>query len=127
MRRKEFLSRLISEVSNYLLEGNPLRMVVSLHQEEDGAHLSFFDDRKRSAKELQHINLLLNPKSHRPELADYYGILAGHGMDWKEGLKLIGWQVKHATVENTDSGLKIDLWLGGDAFNPTKFTLDKVT
>ena len=125
MKRKEFLNRLIGEVSNFLLEGNPLRMVISLHQEDDGAHLSFFDDRKRSEEDLQRIRAALNPKHTRPELAEYYGMMAGHDTSWDARLKLIGWQIKHATVRNSDSGVQIDLWLGSDAFNPDQFTMEK--
>lgn len=127
MKRKEFLNRLIGEVSNYLLEGNPLRMVISLHQEEDGAHLSFFDDRKRNEAELKRIRDALNPKHERPELAGYYGMMAGHDTTWNARLKLIGWQIKHATVRNTDSGVQIDLWLGSDSFNPSQFSIDEET
>ncbi len=123
MKRKEFLGRLIGELTNFILEGNPLRMVVSLHQEEDGAHVSIFDDHKRSEKELEMIRSALNPKARRPELAEYYGLMAGHDMTWEARLKLIGWQVKHASVQNSDSGIQIDLWLGSDAFNPADFTL----
>lgn len=123
MKRKEFLGRLIGELTHFMLEGNPLRMVVSLHQEEDGAHVSIFDDRPRPSDELERIRSSLNPKSHRPELAEYYGVMAGHDMAWDARLKLIGWQIKHASVENTDDGLRIDLWLGSDAFNPANFTL----
>ncbi len=125
MKRKDFLNRLIGEVTNFLLEGNPLRLVVSLHQEDDGAHLSFFDDRKRSEQELQSIRASLNPKHTRPELAGYYGMMAGYDASWGARLKLIGWQIKSATVRNTDSGLQIDLWLGSDAFNPDNFTIEK--
>jgi len=123
MKRKEFLGRLIGELTNFILEGNPLRMVVSLHQEEDGAHVSVFDDRKRTEKELEMIRNSLNPKARRPELAEYYGLMAGHDMTWDARLKLIGWQVKHASVQNSDSGIQIDLWLGSDAFNPADFTI----
>jgi hypothetical protein len=123
MKRKEFLGRLIGELTNFILEGNPLRMVVSLHQEEDGAHVSIFDDHKRSDKEIEMIRNALNPKARRPELAEYYGLMAGHDMTWEARLKLIGWQVKHASVQNSDSGIQIDLWLGSDAFNPADFTL----
>ncbi len=125
MKRKEFLGRLIGEVTNFLLEGNPLRLVVSLHQEDDGAHISFFDDRPRSQEEIQRIYNSLNPQKSRPELAEYYGLMAGHDMAWDARLKLIGWQIKHASVDNSDSGLRIDLWLGSDAFNPENFTLNK--
>ena len=123
MKRKEFLGRLIGELTNFILEGNPLRMVVSLHQEEDGAHVSIFDDHKRSDTEIEMISNALNPKARRPELAEYYGLMAGHDMTWEARLKLIGWQVKHASVQNSDSGIQIDLWLGSDAFNPADFTL----
>jgi hypothetical protein len=123
MKRKEFLGRLIGEISSFILEGNPLRMVISLHQEPDGAHLSVFDDRRRDEKELERIRQALNPKAKRPEMADYYGLMAGHDAPWDARLKLVGWQIKKATVGNTDSGLQIDLWLGGDAFNPTDFAM----
>lgn len=123
MKRKEFLGRLIGEMTNFLLEGNPLRLVVSLHQEEDGAHISFFDDRKRTEAEIKRIYQALNPQKSRPELADYYGQMAGRDVPWDSRLKLVGWQIKHASVENSDSGIKIDLWLGSDAFNPENFTI----
>ncbi len=125
MKRKDFLNNLIAEVTNFMLEGNPLRLVVSLHQESDGAHLSFFDDRKRSESELVKIRKALNPTHNRPELADYYGMMTGHDSSWEGRLKLIGWQVKHASVNNSDSGLQIDLWLGSDSFNPADFTIDQ--
>lgn len=125
MKRKEFLGRMIGEVTNFLLDGNPLRLVVSLHQEDDGAHISFFDDKIRTPEEIKRIYNALNPQKSRPELAEYYGLMAGHDMAWDARLKLIGWQIKAASVENSDSGIKIDLWLGSDAFNPEDFTLDK--
>ena len=40
MRRRELITHIISEISSYVLEGDPMRMVISLHQEEDGLHLS---------------------------------------------------------------------------------------
>ena len=89
MKRKDFLGRLIGEVTNFLLEGNPLRLVVSLHQEDDGAHISFFDDRPRSEEEIKRIYNSLNPRKSRPELAEYYGLMAGHDMAWDARLKLI--------------------------------------
>ena len=125
MKRREFLNVLIAEVSNFLLEGNPLRLVISLHQESDGAHLSFFDDRKRDEGELMKIRKALNPSHIRPELAGYYGQMAGHDTSWSARLKLIGWQIKRASVNNTDSGIKSDIWLGSDAFNPEEFTIEK--
>jgi len=125
MKRKKFLSRLIAEVTGFLLESNPLRLVVSLHQEEDGAHITFFDDTQRSDAEIARITEALNPKKVRPELADYYGAMAGSTLNIDARLKLIGWQVKHATVSNSESGIKIDLWLGSDAFNPQNFTVEE--
>lgn len=127
MKRRKFLSRLIGEVTGFLLESDPLRLVVSLHQEEDGAHITFFDDHKRSPDEIKRITEALNPKKVRPELADYYGAMAGSTLNIASQLKLIGWQVKHATVSNSDSGIKIDLWLGSDAFNPQNFTVEEYT
>ena len=123
MKRKEFLGRLIGEICGYILESNPLRMVVSLHQEEDGAHISIFDDNIRDEQELEQIRKALNPAAKRPELAGYYGMMAGRDATWDTRLKLVGWQIKKATVQNNDSGTQIELWLGGDAFNPTNFTL----
>ena len=79
MKRKEFLGRLIGELTNFMLENNPLRLVISLHQEDDGAHISFFDDQPRSEKELEQIRASLNPKTQRPELAQYYGQMAEIG------------------------------------------------
>ena len=123
MKRKEFLNRLIGEVSSFLLEGNPLRMVISLHQEEDGAHLSFFDDRQRSEEELKRIRNALNTKNNRPEMAEYYGMMAGHDTSWDARLKLIGWQIKQATVQHSDFGIQIQLWLGSDSFNHSQFSI----
>ena len=123
MKRKEFLSRLIGEISGYILESNPLRMVISLHQEEDGAHIIIFDDKIRDKNELQEIRKALNPTERRPELAEYYGMMAGRDAAWDTRLKLVGWQIKKATVENNDSGTQIELWLGEDSFNPANFTM----
>ncbi|HPX28987.1 MAG TPA: hypothetical protein PK909_05105 [Sphaerochaeta sp.] len=116
MKRKEFLSRLIGEMTDFLLEGDPLRLVVSLHQEEDGAHLSFFDDQERTEREIEKIRTALNPKRNRPELAAYYGTMAGRDLNLGSRLKLIGWQIKQATVTNNNPGIHIDLWLGSDSF-----------
>lgn len=116
MKRKEFISRMIGEMSDYLLEGDPLRLVISLHQEKDGVHLSFFDDQERTDKEIEKIREALNPKRGRPELAAYYGTMAGRDLNLGSRLKLIGWQIKQATVTNTNPGVHIDLWLGSDSF-----------
>ncbi|MFP4432217.1 MAG: hypothetical protein ACLFPV_13275 [Spirochaetaceae bacterium] len=125
MKRKVFIN-LISEISHYLLDADPSRMVISLHQEEDGLHLAVLDDNKRSDEELEAIrNALKNPD--RPELAGYYGSMAGFDALGSARLDIIGWQIKAATVSRTDSGTKIDLWMGGDRFDPDKFTLSKHT
>ncbi|MFP4356784.1 MAG: hypothetical protein ACLFUJ_16870 [Phycisphaerae bacterium] len=123
MKRKLLLN-LISEVSHYLLDAEPSRMVISLHQEADGLHLAIFDDTHRDDKELKTIrNSLRNPD--RPELAGYYGSLAGFDALGAARLDLIGWQIKAATVDRTNEGTKIDIWMGGDRFDPDAFSLSK--
>lgn len=122
MKRTEFLLHLISEVAHYILDAEPMRMVISLHQEEDGLHLAVFDDNPRTDTELESIRASLkNPD--RPELAGYYGSLAGFDMLGAARLDLIGWQVKAATISRTDNGTRIDLWLGGDRFDPDRFSI----
>lgn len=123
MNRTEFLLHLISEVAHYVLDAEPMRMVISLHQEEDGLHLAVFDDTKRSEAELESIRTSLkNPG--RPELAGYYGSMAGFDMLGSARLDLIGWQIKGATVDHTDGGTRIDFWLGGDRFDPEQFSIE---
>lgn len=122
MENKEYLVRLISEVSNYILDGKPRRMVISLHQEEDGMHLSVLDDQRRSEAELADMTRALNTAT-RPEMAEYYGSMGGSDLLGSARLNLIGWQVKHADVSLTDDGTKIDLWLGSDRFDPSRFSI----
>lgn len=122
MKRKDYVLHLIGEVAHYILDSDPNRMVISLHQEEDGLHLAILDDNKRSDKEITEIRAALN-NARRPELAGYYGSMAGSDMLGAARLQLIGWQVKHADVTATQSGTKIDLWLGGDRFNPDSFSI----
>lgn len=122
MNKKDYILHLIGEMSHFILDGDPNRMVISLHQEEDGMHLAILDDRVRSDEELEDIRRSINC-ARRPELAGYYGSMAGQEMLGSARLNLIGWQVKHGDVAKTDSGTKIDLWLGGDRFNPKKFTM----
>jgi hypothetical protein len=124
MRRKDYITDLISEMSNFILEGEPTRLVISLHQEEDGLHLAVLDSKMRTDEEIESITQALNC-SRRPELAGYYGSMTGHDMLGASRLNLIGWQVKHADVTRSDSGTKIDLWLGSDRFNPASFNLPK--
>ncbi len=122
MKRKDLILHLLGEISSYILEENPRRMVVSLHQEKDGLHLSFMDDNDHSDDELVRLKKLLNsPK--RPELAGYYGAMTGHDMLGSTHLDLLGWQVKHADVSRIDKGIKIDLWLGGERFQSEHFTI----
>lgn len=122
MQRTEFLIHLISEVAHFVLDAEPMRMVISLHQEQDGLHLAIIDDTERSDDEIASIReSLRNPG--RPELAGYYGSMAGYDMLGAARLDLVGWQIKGATVGRTGSGTKIDLWMGGDRFNPDHFSL----
>ncbi len=122
MNRRDFILHLISEVGHYILDADPNRMVVSLHQEPDGLHLAVLDDTKRSVEELDVVRQSLNGKP-RPELAGYYGSMAGYDLLGSARLDIVGWQVKHADVTQTDSGTRIDLWLGGDRFNPDDFNI----
>lgn len=122
MNRREFIGQLIGEVAHYILDADPLRMVISLHQEQDGLHLAVLDSVQRDKDELKAIRDALN-NARRPELAGYYGALAGYDSLGKARLNLVGWQVKGADVTSTDSGTRIDLWLGGDRFDPTHFSI----
>jgi len=122
MKRKDFVLHLIGEVAHYILDADPMRMVISLHQEEHGMHLAILDTIKRDDAEINSIRTSLNI-AQRPELAGYYGSMAGYDSLGEARLNLIGWQVKHADVNSTDRGTKIDLWLGGDRFDPASFTI----
>jgi len=124
MNRKDFLLHLIGEMAHYVLDTDPGRLVISLHQEADGVHLAVIDSVKRSEAELDSIRAALN-NARRPELAGYYGSMAGYDSLGSARLNLIGWQVKGADVKATDSGTKIDLWLGGDRFNPEHFSISE--
>jgi len=121
---KEYILHLIGEMAKFILDSNPTRMVISLHREEDGLHLAILDNVPRSEEELEKIRLALNaPK--RPELAEYYGIMAGQDLMGNSRLNLVGWQVKHADVSRTQEGMKIDLWLGGERFDSSYFSIPK--
>ena len=124
MNRKEYIMHLLAEMSNFILESDPSRMVISLHQEEDGLHLSVMDDYVRSDDALAAIRKALNT-SARPELAEYYGSMAGSDLIGAARLNLIGWQIKHSDVNRTNEGTKIDLWLGSDRFDSRKFDIPK--
>ena len=122
MKHTEFLLHLINEIAHYILDANPMRMVISLHQEEDGLHLAILDDKRRNRSELDKIRNALQPHD-RPELAGYYGSMAGYDMLGAARLDLVGWQIKAATVSDNGSGTQIDLWMGGDRFDPEQFSL----
>lgn len=122
MRRKDIILNLLSEMSSYILEGDPQRMVISLHQEESGLHLAILDSNEHSDEEINKIEKTLNSQK-RPELAGYYGAMTGHDLLGSTRLDLLGWQVKHADVSKTDSGIKIDLWMGGEEFESEHFTI----
>ena len=122
MRRRELITHLISEISSYVLEGDPMRMVISLHQEEDGLHLSIMDDAPHSDEEIEQMEKDLNSQK-RPELAGYYGAMTGRDLLGASRLNLLGWQVKHTDITRIDKGIKIDFWLGGDRFDSRQFNI----
>jgi len=122
MKTKEYIMHLLTEISNYVLDAKPMRMVISLHQEPDGLHLSVMDSTVRKDSELEVITRALNTAG-RPEMADYYGHMAGNDLVGTARLNLIGWQVKKADVDRIEGGTKIDVWLGGEGFDSTEFTL----
>jgi len=124
MKRKEYILHLISGISDYILKKDPRRMVISLHQEEDGLHLSIMDDNEHSDEEIGNIERQLN-SSKRPELAGYYGAMTGQDLLGNSRLDLLGWQVKHSDITRIDKGIKIDLWVGGERFQSHKFNIPK--
>lgn len=122
MKRKDIILHLLSEISSYILEKDPQRMVISLHQEETGLHLCVIDNNPHSDEEIERMEKALNSQK-RPELAGYYGAMTGHDLLGSSRLDLLGWQIKHADVTRTDSGIKIDLWMGGKEFESERFTI----
>lgn len=122
MNRREFALQLITEMAHFILDSDPMRLVISLHQESDGLHLAVIDSVKRSPSELEAIRRALNSEQ-RPELAGYYGSMVGYDSLGAARLNLVGWQLKGADVRSTNSGTHIDLWLGGDRFNPERFSI----
>ncbi|MBN2650977.1 MAG: hypothetical protein JXR63_01240 [Spirochaetales bacterium] len=124
MNQKNYIMHLIGELSSYILEGEPKRMVISLHQEKDGIHLCILDEKEHSDEEIERLNMEMNSKK-RPELSGYYGAMVGKDLLGTARLDLLGWQVKHATVSKTSEGIKIDLWIGGDSFDDRNFTIPK--
>ncbi len=124
MKRTEVLLHLIGQLSHYVLDADPMRVVISVHQEEDGLHLAVLDTTARTDAELETIRAALNNPG-RPELAAYYGSMAGFDALGEARLDLIGWQIKAANVGRTSDGTKIDIWLGGDRFAPEQFTIQE--
>jgi hypothetical protein len=117
MKRREFLLHLITEMSNFILDGNPSKMDLSLCLEENGIHLSIMDNNPRTDDEIADIFNSLNKKK-RPELAGYYGSMVGHDLMGKSRLELLGWQIKHGDVTKYNDGIKIDIWVGNEQYNP---------
>ena len=122
MKQKEYIMHLLAEVSNYVLDATPSRMVISLHQESDGLHLAVIDNHERPEDELESMRTALNSAS-RPEMAEYYGSMGGADLVGHARLSLIGWQIKHADVTRVNKGTKIDLWLGSDRFDSRQFNI----
>jgi hypothetical protein len=125
MKRREFIVHLISEISSFILQDQPRKMVVSLHQEADGIHLAVIDDKHRDDAEIKEIERSLNA-ARRPELAGYYGEMTGHDLLGNARLNLVGWQIKHADVMKTpEGGMMLNLWIGGEGFEYSKFSIDE--
>jgi hypothetical protein len=121
-QRNELLLHLIGEIGHFILDSDPNRMVINLHLEESGFHLAVFDDVERSEEEIVTINNSLRA-TQRPELAGYYGTMAGLEMLGSARLSLIGWQVKGARAKRREGGTQIDIWFGGDEFDSSKFSI----
>ncbi len=125
MKRHELYVQLISELANYILHGNPKKMIISLHMEPDGFHIAAIDDRPRTDEEIAEIeqSLMLH---QRPELASYYGMMLGHDLLGSARLELIGFQVKGVKVERIpEGGVMINLWVGSEDFDPGLFTINE--
>lgn len=124
MKSTEYILHVLGEIAHYVLQSNPSRMVISLHRETDGLHLCVVDSCERSDEELATMTAALNA-AKRPEMGGYYGAMCGTDLVGEARLNLIGWQIKKADVSRADSGTKIDLWVGGDRFDPDKFSIPK--
>jgi hypothetical protein len=127
MKRQELYVQLISELANYLLHGNPKKMVISLHMEADGFHIAAIDDRPRTDSEIAEIEHSLMIQQ-RPELASYYGTMVGHDLLGTARFEMIGWQIKGVKLERIpEGGIMINLWIGSEGFDPKMFTLEQGT
>jgi hypothetical protein len=125
MKRHELYVQLISELANFMLTGNPKKMVISMHLEADGFHIAAIDDRPRTDKEIAEIEHSLMMQQ-RPELASYYGTMIGHDLLGSARLELIGFQIKSVKIEKApEGGLMINLWIGSEDFDPALFTINE--
>lgn len=122
MMRKEFLISLIGEVASYILDKDPRRVVISLHQEEDGLHLCVIDNNEHNDEEVEEMRRVMNTQK-RPELSGYYGAMTGHSTLGHARLGLLGWQVKHSDITRMSNGIRIDLWIGGERFESEGFNI----
>lgn len=116
MKKKEFLLNMITEISGFILDGNPSRMDISLFHEPDGLHISITDNVKRTDDEIEDIYISLN-KTKRPELAGYYGSMTGHDLLGKSRLDLLGWQIKRGNARRFGDGIKIEIWIGNESYD----------
>ena len=115
-QRNELILHLIGEVGHYLLESEPKNLAINLHLEMDGFHLSIQDDRERSEEEIEAMNASIH-HTQRPELAGYYGSMAGLEMVGSARLNLVGWQIHRGEVRQVESGTRVDLVLGTDDYD----------
>jgi hypothetical protein len=123
-KRQDLILHLIGEMANYVLRRDPKKMMISLHQEEDGMHLCVVDHSKHSDEEIAELKKMMNSEK-RPELAGYYGEMVGHDFLGKSRLDLIGWQVKKVDVSRWGGGIMIDIWMGGSNFQKSQFNMEK--
>lgn len=120
--RNELALHLIGEVGHYILETDPKHLIINLRLETDGFHLVIMDDIERSDQEIQEISESLHA-ARRPELAGYYGALAGLETLGHARLNLVGWQIKHGDVRRREGGTRIDLVLGDKEFDPSQYDM----
>lgn len=122
--RQDLILHLIGEMANHVLKKNPKKMMISLHQEEDGMHLCVVDHSKHTDAEIAKLEKMMNSRK-RPELSGYYGEMVGHDFLGSSRLDLIGWQVKKVDISRWGEGIMIDIWMGGSNFQKSQFNMDK--
>ncbi len=123
-KRQDLIVNLIGEMSNYVLKRNPKKMMISLHQEQEGMHLCVVDNSTYSDEEIADLEKMMNSEK-RPELSGYYGEMMGHDFLGKSRLDLIGWQVKQVDISRWGEGIMMDIWMGGSNFQSSQFNMDK--